>query len=37
MDIVLRTLRNLGNAFEKLGEVSKVEEVKQMIAILENQ
>jgi len=37
MDIVLRTLRNLGNAFEKLGEVSKVEEVRQMIAILENQ
>jgi regulator of sirC expression with transglutaminase-like and TPR domain len=37
MDIILRSLRNLGNAFEKLGEVSKVEEVRQMIAILENQ
>lgn len=37
MDILLRSLRNLGNAFEKLGESSKVEEVREMIAILENQ
>ncbi|WP_026968501.1 transglutaminase-like domain-containing protein [Algoriphagus terrigena] len=37
LDIVLRSLRNLGNAFEKLGEANKVEEVRQMIAILENQ
>jgi regulator of sirC expression with transglutaminase-like and TPR domain len=37
MDILLRSLRNLGNAFEKLGEASKVEEVREMIAILENQ
>lgn len=37
MDIILRSLRNLGNAFEKLGEANKVEEVKEMIAILENQ
>lgn len=37
MDILLRSLRNLGNAFEKLGESDKVEEVREMIAILENQ
>lgn len=37
LDIILRSLRNLGNAFEKLGEANKVEEVKEMIAILENQ
>ena len=37
LDIILRSLRNLGNAFEKLGEVDKVEEVKEMIAILEGQ
>jgi regulator of sirC expression with transglutaminase-like and TPR domain len=35
LDIILRSLRNLGNAFEKLGEANKVEEVKEMIAILE--
>ncbi|OOG78091.1 transglutaminase family protein [Algoriphagus sp. A40] len=37
LDIILRSLRNLGNAFEKLGEANKVEEVREMIAILENQ
>ncbi|GAA0878679.1 transglutaminase-like domain-containing protein [Algoriphagus jejuensis] len=37
LDIVLRALRNLGNAFEKLGEANKVEEIREMIAILENQ
>jgi regulator of sirC expression with transglutaminase-like and TPR domain len=37
LEIVLRSLRNLGNAFEKLGESNKVEEVKEMISILENQ
>lgn len=37
LDILLRSLRNLGNAFEKLGEPTKVEEVREMIAILENQ
>jgi regulator of sirC expression with transglutaminase-like and TPR domain len=37
LDIILRSLRNLGNAFEKLGEVNKVEEVREMLAILENQ
>lgn len=35
LDIILRSLRNLGNAFEKLGEANKVEEVKELIAILE--
>lgn len=37
LDIILRSLRNLGNGFEKLGEANKVEEVREMIAILENQ
>ncbi len=37
LDIILRSLRNLGNAFEKLGEATKVEEVREMISILENQ
>ncbi len=37
LDIILRSLRNLGNAFEKLGEATKVDEVREMIAILENQ
>lgn len=37
LDIILRSLRNLGNAFEKLGEANKVEEVREMIVILENQ
>lgn len=37
LDIVLRSLRNLGNSFEKLGEANKVEEVREMIAILETQ
>jgi regulator of sirC expression with transglutaminase-like and TPR domain len=37
LDIILRSLRNLGNAFEKLGEANKVEEVREMIQILENQ
>jgi regulator of sirC expression with transglutaminase-like and TPR domain len=37
LDIILRSLRNLGNAFEKLGEANKVEEVREMIAILEDQ
>ncbi|WP_332910397.1 transglutaminase-like domain-containing protein [Algoriphagus boritolerans] len=35
LDMILRSLRNLGNSFEKLGEANKVEEVKEMIAILE--
>lgn len=33
--IVLRTLRNLAQSFEKLGETEKFDEVKEMIAILE--
>jgi regulator of sirC expression with transglutaminase-like and TPR domain len=37
LDILLRSLRNLGNAFEKLGEIPKVEEIRQLIAILEYQ
>lgn len=37
LDIILRSLRNLGNAFEKLGESNKVDEVREMISILENQ
>lgn len=37
LDIILRSLRNLGNAFEKLGETPKVEEVRQLIALLEFQ
>lgn len=34
--IILRTLRNLGQSFEKLGEMEKLEEIKEMIAILES-
>jgi regulator of sirC expression with transglutaminase-like and TPR domain len=37
LDIVLRSLRNLANAFEKLGEANKVEEIQEMIAILDDQ
>lgn len=37
MDIILRSLRNLGNSFEKLGEATKTEEVREMISILESQ
>lgn len=37
IDIILRSLRNLGNSFEKLGEANKVEEVREMIEILETQ
>lgn len=33
--IILRTLRNLAQSFEKLGETEKFEEVQEMIAILE--
>lgn len=36
LEIILRSLRNLGHAFEKLGEVSKVEEIKILIRILED-
>lgn len=35
MQIVLRSLRNLGHSFEKLGEVEKVEEIKSLIDLLE--
>ncbi len=34
--IILRTLRNLAQSFEKLGETEKLEEVKELIAILEH-
>ena len=34
-DIIVRSLRNLIVAFEKLGEVEKVEEVKELLAISE--
>jgi regulator of sirC expression with transglutaminase-like and TPR domain len=34
-EIILRTLRNLAQSFEKLGEAEKFEEIKEMIAILE--
>ncbi len=37
LEIILRSLRNLAHAFEKLGEASKVEEVKVLIRILEGQ
>ncbi len=37
LDIILRSLRNLGNSFEKLGEANKVAEVREMIEILETQ
>jgi regulator of sirC expression with transglutaminase-like and TPR domain len=35
-DIITRTLRNLIVAFEKLGEAEKVNEVKELLAIIEN-
>jgi len=34
LQIILRSLRNLTNSFEKLGEAEKVEEIKELIAIL---
>lgn len=37
LEILMRSLRNLGHAFEKLGEISKVEEIRKLIAILEYQ
>jgi regulator of sirC expression with transglutaminase-like and TPR domain len=37
LDILLRSLRNLANAFEKLGEANKVEEIQILISILEAQ
>ncbi|TDQ18394.1 transglutaminase superfamily protein [Algoriphagus boseongensis] len=37
LDILLRSLRNLAHAFEKLGEAPKVEEIQELISILENQ
>ncbi|MFD2202855.1 transglutaminase-like domain-containing protein [Shivajiella indica] len=33
LDIIIRTLRNLIVSFEKLGEVDKVEEIKELLAI----
>ena len=36
-DIIVRTLRNLTVAFEKLGEAEKVSEVRELLAIVENQ
>ena len=36
MDIVLRSLRNLAHSFEKLGELGKMEEVKQLLDLLES-
>lgn len=35
LDIILRMFRNLGQAFEKLGEQDKVEEVRELIGLLE--
>jgi regulator of sirC expression with transglutaminase-like and TPR domain len=35
-DIITRTLRNLIVAFEKLGEAEKVNEVRELLAIIEN-
>ena len=37
LDIIMRSLRNLGNSFEKLGEANKVQEIQELISILENQ
>lgn len=37
LDIVLRSLRNLENSFDKLGELDKVQEIAQLISILEDQ
>ncbi len=36
LHIMLRALRNLGHSFEKLGEVEKVEEIKELIQIIED-
>ncbi|MDF2158396.1 transglutaminase-like domain-containing protein [Algoriphagus sp. CAU 1675] len=36
LHIMLRSLRNLAHSFEKLGEVEKVKEVKELIRILED-
>ncbi len=36
-DIIVRTLRNLSVAFEKLGEAEKVDEVRELLGIVENQ
>lgn len=35
LDIMLRSLRNLENSFDKLGEPDKVSEIKELISILE--
>ncbi|WP_373521796.1 transglutaminase-like domain-containing protein [Aquiflexum sp.] len=35
-DIIIRTFRNLTVAFEKLGETEKVQEVRELLAIVEN-
>ncbi|WP_194977084.1 transglutaminase-like domain-containing protein [Aquiflexum lacus] len=35
-DIIIRTLRNLTVAFEKLGETEKVTEIRELLAIVEN-
>ncbi|WP_297336965.1 transglutaminase-like domain-containing protein [Algoriphagus sp.] len=35
MQIILRSLRNLGHSFEKLGELEKVDEIKSLIDLLE--
>ncbi|MFC3417753.1 transglutaminase-like domain-containing protein [Algoriphagus hitonicola] len=35
IQIILRSLRNLGHSFEKLGEIEKVDEIKSLIDILE--
>ncbi|GAB2489453.1 transglutaminase-like domain-containing protein [Algoriphagus taiwanensis] len=37
LEIILRSLRNLAHSFEKLGEASKVAEIKELIAILSDQ
>ncbi|MDX5339207.1 MAG: transglutaminase-like domain-containing protein [Cyclobacteriaceae bacterium] len=37
LDIIIRSLRNLANSFEKLGEPNKVLEIQELISILENQ
>lgn len=34
LQMVLRSLRNLANSFDKLGEAEKVDEIKELIAIL---
>jgi len=34
LDIILRSLRNLENSFEKLGELDKVKEIKELISLL---